>query len=68
MDFGFYCYDNLSENKELPFNDLHSLAYTEMIPLNTHMIQKLYKKVNQQQKEIDELKSKVNKMIELMRK
>ena len=68
MDFGFYCYDNLSENKELPFNDLHSLAYTEMIPLNTHMIQKLYKKVNQQQKEIDELKSKVNKMVELMRK
>lgn len=67
MDFGFYCYDNVSENKELPFNDLHSLAYTEMIPLNTHMIQKLYKKVNHQQKEIDELNSKVNKMIELIR-
>lgn len=64
----FYCYDDVSENKELSFTDLHSLVYTEMIPLNTHMIQKLYKKVNHQQKEIDELKSKVNKMIELMRK
>jgi hypothetical protein len=44
-------------------NEQHNLVYTEFIALNTWQIQKLKNQVKEQQKEIDELKSLVNKLI-----
>ncbi|MBQ0113048.1 MAG: tail fiber domain-containing protein [Bacteroidales bacterium] len=38
----------------------YSLRYSEFISLNTHMIQKAYKKIEQQQEEIDTLKEQVS--------
>ena len=38
----------------------YSLRYSEFIALNTHMIQKAYKKIEAQQQEIDELKKSVS--------
>lgn len=40
----------------------YGLVYTEFIALNTHMIQKLQKIVQEQQKEIDVLKAEINNM------
>ena len=42
----------------------YGIRYSEFIMLNTHMLQKLYKKVDEQQKEIDELKTIVNELLE----
>lgn len=42
----------------------YGVRYEEFIMLNTHMLQKLYKKVDEQQKEIDELKTIVNELLE----
>ena len=42
----------------------YSLRYSEFIALNTHMIQKAYKKIEQQQKEIDDLKGTVSFLME----
>jgi hypothetical protein len=38
----------------------YSLRYSEFIMLNTHMIQKAYKKIEEQQAEIDTLKEQVS--------
>ena len=42
--------------------DSYDLAYTEFIALNTHMIQKLQKIVQDQQNEIEALKAEINDM------
>ena len=42
----------------------YSLRYSEFIALNTHMIQKANKKIEQQQKEIDDLKGTVSFLME----
>ena len=42
--------------------DSYGLVYSEFIALNTHMIQKLQKTVQDQQKEIDALKAEINDM------
>lgn len=48
----------LDEDGNKTYN--HGLRYGEWIMLNTHMVQKLYKKVDEQQTEIDELKESVS--------
>lgn len=57
-EFGAYEYD--SENDE------YGIVYSELISLNTHMIQKAYKKIDEQQKEIDDLKAQVQELKELV--
>ncbi|WP_028042112.1 DUF859 family phage minor structural protein [Candidatus Stoquefichus massiliensis] len=52
-----YYIDNDGNSK-----DSYGVSYSELIALNTYMIQKLYKKVDQQQEEINNLKKE---MIEL---
>ena len=47
-------------------NDEYGIAYSELISLNTHMIQKAYKKIDEQQKEIDDLKAQVQELKELV--
>lgn len=42
------------------------IAYGEFVSLNTHMIQKAYKKIDEQQKEIDDLKAQVRELKELV--
>lgn len=44
-------------------NEQHNIAYDEFISLNTWQIQKLKAKVQEQQKEIEELKALVNNLI-----
>lgn len=44
-------------------NEQHNLIYTEFIALNTWQIQKLKIKVEEQQKQIDELRELVNQLI-----
>lgn len=46
--------------------DEYSLRYEEFIALNTHMIQKAHKKINEQQKEIDALKDQVQELKNLV--
>ena len=41
----------------------YMLRYEEFIALNTHMLQKAYTKIERQQKEIEELKTLVNELI-----
>lgn len=67
MDFAGFCKDirtKLDENKNEvevydddgnPIYD-YSLRYSEFIALNTHMIQKLYKRVDELEKEIERIK------------
>ena len=50
-----YVYDENGEHEYI-----YSLRYSEFIALNTHMIQKAYKKIETQQQEIDELKKSVS--------
>lgn len=57
-EFGAYEYD--SENDE------YGIVYSELISLNTHMVQKAYKKIDEQQKEIDDLKAQVQELKELV--
>ena len=42
---------------------IYGLRYGEFIMLNTHMIQKAYKKIDEQQKEIDLLKGQLNEVL-----
>lgn len=46
--------------------DEYSLRYEEFIALNTHMIQKAHKKIEAQQKEINDLKSQVQELKDLV--
>lgn len=48
----------LDDNGDIQYK--YSLRYLEFIPLNTHMIQKAYKKIETQQQEIDTLKEQVS--------
>lgn len=57
-EFGAYEYDSK--------NDEYGIVYSELISLNTHMIQKAYKKIDEQQKEIDDLKAQVQELKELV--
>lgn len=51
--------DNPENDDYCGINDPMGLIYTEFVAWNTHMIQKLYKKVEQQQDEIESLKEKL---------
>ena len=53
------------ENDEEP-QKRYFLRYEEFIALNTHMIQKAFKKIESQQKEIDDLKKQVQELTELV--
>ena len=44
------------------YDEEYGLIYNEFIALNTHMIQKLQKTIEEQQKEIDALKAEINDM------
>ena len=63
---------NLSDEeikaKDKHYDTLYSLRYEEFIALNTHMIQKLKAKVDEQQSEIDELKRQVAELKALVLK
>ena len=58
--------DDGEEEERIVLDDMgdeqytYSLRYSEFIALNTHMIQKANKKIEQQQKEIDDLKGTVS--------
>ena len=62
--------DDGEEEERIVLDDMgeeqytYSLRYSEFIALNTHMIQKANKKIEQQQKEIDDLKGTVSFLIE----
>lgn len=54
------------ENGNLSEDAMYSLCYEEFIALNTHMIQKCIKKIDNQQKEINDLKKQVQDLQELV--
>lgn len=56
MEFGAFCKDVNDDGTES-----YALRYGEFIALNTHMIQKAYKIIERQQREIDELKKSIKK-------
>ena len=62
--------DDGEEEERIVLDDMgeeqytYSLRYSEFIALNTHMIQKANKKIEQQQKEIDDLKGTVSFLME----
>ena len=59
MDFAGYCYDLVkTENEdEVEVNEYYGLRYSEFIALNTHMIQKLYKRIDELEQEIERIKN-----------
>lgn len=60
-------FTGLCKNKNLETDNVeYSLVYGEFIALNTHMIQKCLKKIDTQQKEIDNLKKQVQDLTELV--
>ena len=72
-ELSFFCKDKktettIGENGEEITKEVdgynYGLRYQEWIMLNTHMIQKAYKKIEQQQKEIDDLKGTVSFLME----
>lgn len=46
----------------------YGLRYGEFVMLNTHMLQKAYKKIESQQKQIDELTSQMKKVLTYLKK
>lgn len=58
-DFGFINHEFLLDKETNEKRDFYGLRYEEFIALNTHMIQKLYRVVEQQQEQIDELKEQM---------
>ena len=50
------------------FSKMYTLVYEEFIALNTHMIQKIYKKVDDQQNEIDNLKNEIDELKKTIKK
>lgn len=48
------------ENDKISEDAMYGLCYEEFIALNTHMIQKAHKKIELQQKEIDDLKKRLS--------
>lgn len=72
-ELSFFCKDKktettIGENGEEITKEVdgynYGLRYQEWIMLNTHMLQKSYKKIEQQQKEIDDLKGTVSFLME----
>lgn len=49
------------------FSKMYTLIYEEFIALNTHMIQKIYKKVDDQQNEIDNLKNEIDELKKIIK-
>ena len=63
-EFAAFCYSNFENDQDAidnnnGFKDKYMLGYEEFIALNTAMIQKLSKKIEKQQNEINELKEKI---------
>lgn len=63
-EFAAFCYSNFENDQDAidnnnGFKDKYMLGYEEFIALNTAMIQKLSKKIEKQQEEINELKEKI---------
>ena len=63
-EFAAFCYSNFENDQDAidnnnGFKDKYMLGYEEFIALNTAMIQKLSKKIEKQQKEINVLKEKI---------
>lgn len=58
--------DKEREANKIHYDKLYSLRYEEFIALNTHMIQKAYKKIEEQQTEIDDLKVRLSKLESMM--
>lgn len=72
-ELSFFCKDKktetiIGENGEEITKEVdgynYGLRYQEWIMLNTHMLQKAYKKIEEQQKEIDELKQSVSFLLQ----
>lgn len=69
LDFAAFCKDQKTEivvdeegkeaEKVIEGEYIYSLRYQEFIALNTHMLQKLYAKVNEMQEEINRLKGEM---------
>lgn len=63
-EFAAFCYSNFENDQDAidnnnGFKDKYMLGYEEFIALNTAMIQKLSKKIEKQQNELNELKEKI---------
>lgn len=58
--------DKEREANKIHYDKLYSLRYEEFIALNTHMIQQAYKKIEEQQTEIDDLKARLSKLESMM--
>lgn len=58
--------DKEREANKIHYDKLYSLRYEEFIALNTHMIQRAYKKIEEQQTEIDDLKARLSKLESMM--
>lgn len=58
--------DKEREANKIHYDKLYSLRYEEFIALNTHMIQQAYKKIEEQQTEIDDLKVRLSKLESMM--
>lgn len=58
--------DKEREDNKIHYDKLYSLRYEEFIALNTHMIQQAYKKIEEQQTEIDDLKARLLKLESMM--
>ena len=58
--------DEEREANKIHYDKLYSLRYEEFIALNTHMIQQAYKKIEEQQTEIDDLKARLLKLESMM--
>lgn len=67
-DFGFIEHEYWIDKETNEEKDSYGLRYEELIALNTHMIQKLYQKVNQQQEQINSLENEIQKLKELILK
>ena len=58
--------DEEREANKIHYDKLYSLRYEEFIALNTHMIQQAYKKIEEQQTEIDDLKERLSRLESMM--
>lgn len=68
QDFGGFVQmeDNPGNEDYCGIDDPMGLIYTEFTMWNMHMVQKLYKKIEEQQKEIDSLKESISFLLERM--
>lgn len=61
-------HDKWTDSETNEEKDLYSLAYNDFIALTVHMVQKQQAKIESQQKEIDDLKSRIEKLEALLLK